>query len=140
MSAERAGADEVAHGLEIRRDAVALAHEGHALADEPVRTARSLPERRRPPQVDRLRRDDELDREQAARPASTISASRRAARGAIVTRSSIPSAWVVETSSKETGWASSRASAVSACAGHAELAERVLDEASTRREPARAGR
>ena len=43
-------------------------------------------------------------------PSSTIASSRRAASGAIVIRSSIPSAWVVETSSNETGWARSRAS------------------------------
>ncbi len=43
-------------------------------------------------------------------PSSTIASSRRAASGAIVIRSSIPSAWVVETSSNETGWARRRAS------------------------------
>ena len=43
-------------------------------------------------------------------PSPTISSSRLAASGAIVIRSSIPSAWVVETSSNDTGCASSRAS------------------------------
>ena len=43
-------------------------------------------------------------------PSPTISSSRLAASGAIVIRSSIPSACVVETSSNETGCASSRAS------------------------------
>ena len=60
------------------------------------------------------RRDEELDRDDPPARARTCSASRRAASGAIVIRSSMPSAWVVETSSSDTGCASSRASAASA--------------------------
>ena len=41
---------------------------------------------------------------------ATCSARRRAANGAMVVRSSIPSAWDVETTSNETGWARRRAS------------------------------
>ncbi len=73
-----------------------------------------LPSARRPAQVDGLRGDHEPDRERGARPVRPSHRSRRAASGAIVIRSSIPSAWVDDTSSKETGWASRRASAVSA--------------------------
>ena len=46
-------------------------------------------------------------------PRPTISSSRRAASGARLVRSSMPSAWAVDTSSKDTGAARSRASAAS---------------------------
>ena len=49
-------------------------------------------------------------------PSATISASRRAASGARLVRSSMPSAWAVDTSSFETGAASNRASAAIDCA------------------------
>ena len=47
-------------------------------------------------------------------PRPTISSSRRAPSGAMVIRSSMPSAMLVEASSNETGWASRRASPASA--------------------------
>ena len=50
-----------------------------------------------------------------SRASSTISDRRRAASGAIVIRSSIPSACAVDTSSNDTGWARSLASAAIDC-------------------------
>ena len=69
---------------------------------------------------------------------STISARRRAPSGAIVMRSSMPSACVVDASSKDTGWASSRASASIALHRRSRArSSAVLGRPAPRREPLR---
>ena len=132
VAGDRTASDELDDRLEVLRDRVALVHERDALAHERSRRVRS-PHRAaarragRPPG-----RRVRARWRRAARESETISASRRAASGAIVMRSSIPSACIVETSSYETGWARSRASAASA------WAVRRTRTASSRRAPSAA--
>ena len=83
---------------------------GATLTDDRVRSRGAG--RQRAPHGDRTPGSRGEARSRArALPSATCSASRRAASGAIVVRSSIASACVVDTSSSDTGCASSRASA-----------------------------
>src|SRR5207249_4432651 len=62
-SAERARADELPERLEVLRNRLALAAEGHELADALVGAPRLRAEPRAAAEVDRLRRDHQLDRD-----------------------------------------------------------------------------
>ena len=64
-ASKRTRPDELPHRLQILRRRLAAAGEGHDLTDALVRGLRRLAEPRPSPKVDRLARDDELDRRQA---------------------------------------------------------------------------